>query len=118
MPQCELSQLYIEPRHLSALQTLLQTYVPEAQVWAYGSRVNGTAHETSDLDIVLRCPTDFSKDVPGWADLKEAIQNSSLPILVDLHLWSQLPQNFYPNIEAGYVVISKPNHAVALVPST
>lgn len=112
MPQHELGQLTMEPRHLSALQALLQTYVPEAQVWAYGSRVYGTGHETSDLDVVLRHPADLSVDVPGWADFKEAIQDSSLPILVDLHLWSRLPKSFHANIEAGYVVVQKGKPAV------
>ncbi|MFN5236631.1 MAG: nucleotidyltransferase domain-containing protein [Bacteroidota bacterium] len=26
------------------------------EVWAYGSRVNGDAHEGSDLDLVIRTP--------------------------------------------------------------
>ena len=37
-------------------QTLLQifsTVVVPIEVWAYGSRVSGTAHEGSDLDLVV-----------------------------------------------------------------
>ena len=56
MPQRELSTLQLAPQHLQLLQALLHTHVPEAQVWAYGSRVTGGAHEGSDLDLVLRNP--------------------------------------------------------------
>ena len=40
-------------------QRLLQIFASVAvpfEVWAYGSRVNGRAHEGSDLDLVIRSP--------------------------------------------------------------
>jgi uncharacterized protein len=106
MPALELAALDLPERHRSTLQTLLAKHVPQAQVWAYGSRVNGKAHEGSDLDLVLRNPADLAQDVPGWFELKEALQASNLPMLVDVHLWSRLPQAFHANIEAAYVVVS------------
>ncbi len=36
------------------LRIAQQTLSDSVAVWAYGSRVNGTAHESSDLDLVLR----------------------------------------------------------------
>ena len=105
MPAIELSRLQLPDRHLHTLQALLAQYVPQAEVWAYGSRVTGGAHEGSDLDLVLRNPADLTQDVEGWFDLKEALQNSTLPMLVEVHLWSSLPKAFYRNIEAEYVVV-------------
>ena len=105
MPQRDFACLHLQPQHWALLRDLLAQHTPQAEVWAYGSRVNGTAHDTSDLDVVLRHPSDLSQDVPGWMDLKEAIQDSPLPILVDLHLWSCLPPSFHANIEAAYVVL-------------
>ena len=105
MPPRDLAGLRLQPRHWALLRDLLAQHVPQAEVWAYGSRVNGTAHETSDLDVVLRHPTELSQDVPGWDGLKEALQNSALPILIDVHLWSRLPPSFHANIEAAYVVL-------------
>ena len=107
MPALELAALDLSERHRSTLQTLLAEHVPQAQVWAYGSRVNGNAHEGSDLDLVLRNPTDLSQDVQGWYLLKEALQASDLPMLVDVHLWSRLPQAFHANIEAAYVILNR-----------
>jgi len=107
MPALELSQLQLPKQHLHTLQALLAAQVPQAEVWAYGSRVTGGAHEGSDLDIVLRHPVDATHDVEGWASLKEALQISCLPMLVEVHLWSRLPVAFHRNIEAGYVVLQK-----------
>ena len=86
---------------------LLAQHVPQAEVWAYGSRVMGGANEGSDLDLVLRNPADLTQAVAGWVELKEALQDSTLPILVEVYLWPRLPAAFHLNIEAGYVVLQQ-----------
>lgn len=105
MPPLELTCLQLSAAHLHTLQALLAEHVPQAEVWAYGSRVTGGAHEGSDLDLVLRNPADLTQTVETWFDLKEALQESALPILVDLHLWAHLPTAFHRNIESAYVVV-------------
>ncbi|CAH9019648.1 nucleotidyltransferase domain-containing protein [Candidatus Nitrosacidococcus sp. I8] len=107
MPLLELSYLQFPKKYLQILQTLLDHYVPQAEVWAYGSRVTGSAHEGSDLDLVLRNPKDLTQNVEGWLDLKEALRESTIPILIDMHNWANLPQDFHCNIEAAYVVVQK-----------
>lgn len=107
MPQLDLEHLQLAPQHLAQLQTLLAKHLPAADVWAYGSRVAGNAHEGSDLDLVLRNPQDLSQDVEGWFELKEALQDSTLPLLVDVHLWPRLPTAFHGEIERAYVVLQK-----------
>lgn len=108
MPQLELSRLQLPRQHLQTLQTLLTETVPQAVVWAYGSRVTGGAHEGSDLDLVLRNPIDLKLNVEGWMELKEALQESTLPVLVEVHQWAQLPEAFHRNIQAAYVVVQAP----------
>lgn len=78
-------------RYLAQLKHLLATHVPEAEVWAFGSRIHGTAHKGSDLDLVLRNPHDLTAEVTGWSELIEVLQKSSLPILVEVHDWARLP---------------------------
>ncbi|AJE22828.1 nucleotidyltransferase family protein [Azotobacter chroococcum] len=107
MPRLEADRLCLEPRHLALLQGLLRRHVPGAEAWAYGSRVSGGAHETSDLDLVLLDPADPGRAVEGWTALKEALQASSLPILVEVHPWSALPETFQREIERAYVVIQE-----------
>ena len=107
MPQVELSRLDVPPRILADLQGLLAHHVPDADVWAYGSRVLGTAHEASDLDIVLRHAGDPMADVAGLYDLKEAVQQSCIPIIVDIHLWPYLPASFHGEIERVHAVVQR-----------
>ena len=77
---------------------LLREHVPEAEVWAYGSRVNGSSHEVSDLDVVLRGPN-LERLGEGYLDLLGAIEESNIPFLVQVHDWAGLPENFHRDIE-------------------
>ncbi|MGL5294749.1 MAG: hypothetical protein ACRC9V_13500 [Aeromonas sp.] len=128
MPQVKLAQLVLKPAHLSELQTLLAHHVPTAEVWAYGSRVipsspepcspepcspeprspEPRSHEGSDLDLVLRNPTQLQQPVDGMAELNEALQQSRLPMLVDVHQWSHLPPAFHEEIARAYIVLYTP----------
>lgn len=105
MPQLELARLDLPPRHLSTLRELLARHVPDAEVWAYGSRISGTGHEGSDLDLVLRYAPEQHSDVAGWCELRQALQDSHLPMLVEVHLWSRLPPAFQHEIERAYAVL-------------
>lgn len=105
MPQMPPEQLSLSALHLSQLKELIRLHIPEAEVWAYGSRVTGGAHEGSDLDLVVRNPLNLTGAVTGCHNLHEAIQSSTLPMLIDVHLWSDLPESFHRNIEKAYVVL-------------
>lgn len=95
-------------QHMQTLLGLLAEYVPQAEVWAFGSRINGTGHEGSDLDVVVRNPTDLKQSTKSYFELKEAIQESSLPMLVELHDWAHLPASFHAEISRRYVVLQAP----------
>lgn len=95
-------------QHMQTLLRLLAEHTPQAEVWAFGSRINGSGHEGSDLDIVLRNPADLTKSTEGYFELKEAIQESSLPMLVEMHDWAHLPASFHVEISRHYVVLQEP----------
>ncbi|MDR3365961.1 MAG: nucleotidyltransferase domain-containing protein [Prevotellaceae bacterium] len=75
------------------------------EVWAYGSRVDGSAHEGSDLDLVAR--TGDLKPLPheAYAELLEKIQDSNIPILVELRDWALLPESFCRSIAQQHEVL-------------
>jgi predicted nucleotidyltransferase len=75
------------------------------EVWAYGSRVNGSAHEGSDLDLVIRSNDLSTLPANAFAYLYEQIKESDIPILVELSDWSLLPKSFHKNIEQQYEVL-------------
>ena len=101
--------LSLAPRHLEQLRCLIAAHLPHEEVWAYGSRVAGTAHDTSDLDLVVRHPADLQvkQDSAFW-DLKEAISESNLPLLIELFDWARLPPAFWDNITEQHVVLYSP----------
>lgn len=78
---------------------------PTIAAFDFDVTVSGNAHEGSDLDIVLRNPSNLKAEVPNRLDVQEAIQESDLPMLVDVHDWAHLPEDFHRNIERDYVEI-------------
>ena len=100
-------RLDLPPRYRRIVQALLREHVPDAEAWAYGSRVNGSSHEGSDLDLVLRSPTLELIPSGRLADLAEAFEQSNIPILVQAHDWARLPESFHQEIERDYVVVQE-----------
>ncbi|WP_177420838.1 nucleotidyltransferase family protein [endosymbiont of Lamellibrachia barhami] len=76
-----------------------------AVVWAYGSRVKGAAHDTSDLDLAIKTPAKSPLSLDQWDDFRTALQDSNIPILIQVFDLRQLPESFYPAIEAQHVEI-------------
>ena len=83
---------------------LLQRYLPDTEVWAYGSRAKFTAKPHSDLDMVAFASKEQSQAV---ADLREAFEESYLPFRVDLFVWDETPEEFRRNIEEARVVVQE-----------
>jgi predicted nucleotidyltransferase len=104
-----MAKLDLPEHYRSQLVPLFETHIPGAEVWAYGSRVTGRSHESSDLDLVLRNPADLAKS-QMWPliELREAIRESNLPILVDVLDWADIPQTFRDEIEQTHVVLHAP----------
>ena len=94
----------LSPAQLTELKKLLQRYLPETQVWAFGSRVTfeSQARHASDLDMVVFSSKTQSNQV--W-DLRDALENSNLPFRVDVLVWHDIPEHFKPNIKKAYFVL-------------
>lgn len=87
-----------------ALLVLLRRFIPGVEVWAYGSRAKWTARPNSDLDLVAFTSPEQSQNISG---LKDALAESNLPFLVDLHVWSEVPERFHEIIRKEYVVFQE-----------
>ena len=103
--------MHLAPRHRKMLADLLRLHVPDAEVWAYGSRVTGGSHDASDLDIVLRGPGHNRIPVRRLSELMDALSESNIPFIVDVRDWSRLPDAFRREIERNYVVLAKGTEA-------
>lgn len=97
-----MSSLFLKPRYLDILLEIFRNYCPNAEIWAYGSRISGEAHEASDLDLVVKSFNDSSKNI---YELKELVNNSDIPIIVDILDYNNIPESFQKEIEKNYIVI-------------
>jgi len=84
------------------LLALLRRYIPDVEVWAYGSRVKWIARPNSDLDLIAFTAP---KQRGNVADLKDAFAESDLPFLIDLHVWDDVPERFHETIRKEHVVL-------------
>ena len=105
MSVVETFKLHLPKRYLQMVQAILQTHLPNAEVWAYGSRVNGDYYEASDLDLVVRQPEDLSRQQINLDEVIDAFSESNLPIIVQLVDWARIPESFHDEIMAKYAVI-------------
>jgi predicted nucleotidyltransferase len=99
----------LKPEYLAVTRKILDTYVPEAEVWVYGSRINEDSHEASDIDMVVRNPNNLTLPQKNINELKAAFTESDLPILVDILDWAQLSESFHERIIKHYVVAKEPS---------
>lgn len=101
--------LQLPARYLEQVKAILREHLPEVEILAYGSRVNGDHYEASDLDLVARFPdgTETSRRYRMLDEAKEALTESNLPIIVQIVDWHGIPQSFRDEILAGYMVVQK-----------
>lgn len=97
--------LYLSQSNLDMVLAILDKYVPDKDVWAYGSRVTGKHHEGSDLDLVVIDPKDPQKRLTNLFALREAFSESNVSILVDVMDWAIIPESFQNEIKRQYVSI-------------
>ena len=92
----------ITAAQMAEVAALLKRYVPDTEVWAYGSRVKFTANPCSDLDLVIFASPKESTSV---YELREAFDVGYLPFRVELFIWDELPEQFHRNIKQNRVVL-------------
>jgi len=82
----------LKPKHLETVRELLALHVPECEVRAFGSRVNGMAKSYSDLDLVVIGTAKLERNRVEL--LREAFMDSELPFRVDVLDWNVIPESF------------------------
>ena len=95
--------LDLDPRHLALLLPILEKHVPGARVWAFGSRVKGTARKFSDLDLAIDAGGPLG--LAAMALLEQDLSDSDLPIKVDVVDLSVAQPAFRKMVEARRVLL-------------
>lgn len=81
------------------LERIFSEIQEPVEILAYGSRVNGKAHQGSDLDLVFRKKDSNQADIDLLMSLKDKIHESNVPIMVEIRDWNMLPNSFHEQIE-------------------
>jgi len=98
--------MHLEPINLGIVQDILKQYVSEYDVWAFGSRVHGrNLKKFSDLDLVII--NNKPLEILQLFNIKEALSESNLPIMVDVLAWSDIDETFKHIIQKEYEIIQK-----------
>ncbi len=79
-------------QHLTLVRTVLESLAPGVSAFAFGSRVEGRAKKHSDLDLALHA--DGPLDWRLLARLREAFEESDLPIRVEVLDWAACSVQF------------------------
>jgi type I restriction enzyme S subunit len=85
------------------VEAILQRYVPNREVWAFGSRAKWTAKEFSDLDLAILGEKSLTLDES--AALADAFADSDLPWKVDVVDWVTTSPSFRKIIERDKVIL-------------
>jgi predicted nucleotidyltransferase len=95
----------LDEKYLDEIRWILTGKVPDCEVRAFGSRLEGKAKKFSDLDLVL-----VGGEKLNWRrieSLKDAFSSSDIPIIVDVIDWNAISDEFRAVIENNYEVIQE-----------
>lgn len=94
----------ISDRELDTVKRILSEIVPECEVRAFGSRVNGSGiRKYSDLDLAI--VGEGKLDLRTRTILNEAFEESDLPFRVDVIDYSAVSNEFCQIVNRKYEVI-------------
>ncbi len=95
----------LSPNYLKTVKGILAEHVPECEVRAFGSRAIWTAKDYSDIDLAIVGVSPL--DCGTLSQLKEAFEQSDLPMRVDFLDWHTITDSFRKVIEQDCVVVQK-----------
>ena len=93
----------LSPAHLAIVERILSDHVPDCEVRVFGSRATWTAKDYSDLDLAVVGDGPVDRRAIGL--LKEAFEESTLPMRVDVLDWHTVSESFRNVIERYYIVL-------------
>lgn len=83
--------------HMQIVKDILNKYVHGSKIYIFGSRANGKAKSTSDLDLLIKGDAPIALGI--MANLRYDFSESNLPYKVDVIDWLALNDNFKKTID-------------------
>ena len=98
--------IHVEERHLNIIKAILEPYTAGMTIKAFGSRVKGTHHAHSDLDLAFIRSNAQPLSIQQWGELKEAFSLSDLPWFVDVVCYADSSDYFREVIDRDGVELT------------
>ena len=95
----------LAPDQLTSVRAILAAHLPEAVVFAFGSRARGTARPHSDLDLAVAADAPLPLD--RLEALRDAFAASDLPMQVDVVDYRAVSAAFRRIIDATKIPLGK-----------
>ena len=99
--------MQVSEAEIKIIIDIIKKYVPDCEVWIFGSRYHGTAKKSSDLDLVVI--GEHKLPLSQMGDLRLAFQESDLVFSVDIIDWNRISKEFQSIISKGHKVIYSQN---------
>lgn len=96
----------IPQEQLNRLTLLITSHLPDAEVWAIGSRTDGTARAYSDLDLVVVLPGKMPFE--RYLRVRNAFSESDLSFRVDVMDYHRLNPSFRKLVQERHHVLYTP----------
>jgi predicted nucleotidyltransferase len=102
------TMLFLKEKDKEILVSIIKkSFTIPIEIWAYGSRIDGSAHDASDLDLIIR-----SQDLSPieWVEMENfrtSLRESKLPFLVEARDWAKVPEFFQAQIIKHHEVVYK-----------
>ena len=93
----------LAPQDLRIVCNIMRRHVPDYEVRVFGSRVTGTAKKFSDLDLVIMSNKPVARSI--MRKIADDLDESDLPILVDVLDWQRISPSFQAIIEKRYEIL-------------
>ena len=92
----------IKEEYLCELIEIFEKYCPNAEIWAYGSRIKNTSHSGSDLNLTVKSFNESGKSI---GKIREILNDSDIPFLIEIQEFDKLPKSFQDEILKQYIRI-------------
>lgn len=89
---------------MQILNELIAQQLPDAEIWVFGSRMEGKAKPYSDLDLVI--VLDKKMPFERYLSVRNAFDESELSFRVDVMDYHRLNPTFQKRIQDSHVVLS------------
>ena len=100
------AEIQLEDKHLQTIRKILAEHLPQARVLAFGSRVTGKPRTYSDLDLAVELANPL--DIRTLCKLKDAMEDSDVPICVDIVDWHQASDEFKKSVSMQGMSVIEP----------